>query len=120
MLTLLPFTRFLSELFSSREHAFRAGINLSGMSYAVHQYETTRGVDLVYGRTGDAVSGSGACVARVKQAHGEYVYAAVTYKFPSLSANAVLELVEFANSQLSGKTDAITNSGKEDSEEVGA
>lgn len=91
-------------MFSSREHAFRAGIKLGGISYAVHQYETTRGVDLVYGRAGAAVSGSGACVARVNQATGDYLFVAVSYKLPSLSANAVSKLVEFANSHLHAKS----------------
>lgn len=99
----------MSELFSSREHAFRAGIKLGDLSYAVHQYETTRSVDLVYGRTGDAVSGSGACVARVNQATGDCIYIAVSYKFPSLSANAVSKLVEFANSHLHARSAQISN-----------
>lgn len=63
----------------------------------MHQFETTRGVDLVYGRNGNAVSGAGACVARMLQASGVELYVAISYRFPSLSANAVAELVAFAN-----------------------
>lgn len=99
------FRRTLSELFNSREHAVRAGISLNGMTFAVHQYETTRGVDLVYGRTGDAVSGSGACVARVRQTSGQHMYAGLCYKFPSLSADAVSKLVEFAEDFLGAVPD---------------
>ncbi|CDF33043.1 unnamed protein product [Chondrus crispus] len=102
--------RSFSKLFTSAEYAVRAGIALSGASYAVHQYETTRGVDLVYGRTGDAVSGSGACVARVQQANGDCIYAAVSYDFPSLSANAVPELVELAHLHLNATNATVSAS----------
>lgn len=84
----------------SRERAFRAGISFGGISFAVHQYETTRGVDLVYGRVGNAVSGSGACVAKIKQASGQVIFAVLRYDFPSLSANAVSKLVQFASEHL--------------------
>lgn len=76
----------------------------------MHQYETTRGLDLVYGRVGDALSGSGACVARVRQASGEFVYAAIHYKFPSLSANAVPALVQFAHRYLNAMSPQILTS----------
>lgn len=92
--------QIFAKLFTSRDYAVRAGIHLNGESYAVHQYETTRGVDLVYGRTGDAVSGAGACVARVKQLSGDVIHIAIVYRFPSLSANAVPKLVAFAHEYL--------------------
>lgn len=90
----------LSKLFTSAEYAIRAGIVLGDKSYAVHQCETNPNIDLVYGRTGDAVSGSGACVARAKNADGDKVYAAISYEFPSLSANAVPELVDLLDRHL--------------------
>lgn len=43
------------------------------------------------------MSGAGACVAHMRQATGTELYVAISYSFPSLSANAVTELVTFAN-----------------------
>lgn len=60
-------------------------------------------MDLVYGRRGDAVSGAGACVARVRQGASPELYVAILYKFPSLSANAVTTLIAFANEFLSAQ-----------------
>ncbi|PXF44092.1 hypothetical protein BWQ96_06173 [Gracilariopsis chorda] len=84
-------------LFTSRHFALRAGILLNSQHFHVHQWETTRGVDLAYGRRGDALSGVGACVFRYKK-HNSTFYGAITYSFPSLSANAVTKLISFLNS----------------------
>lgn len=81
-------------LFSSRDFALRAGIVLNSQKFQVHQWETSKGVDLAYGRRGDAVSGVGACVFRYKK-DSSTCYGAVTYSFPSLSANAVTKLIFF-------------------------
>lgn len=89
----------LTQLFSSREFALRAGLVLRGTKYDVHYWETVRNVELVYGRTGDAVSGAGACVGRIAT-RNSFVYAVVRYDFPSLSANAVTELVRFSREKL--------------------
>jgi hypothetical protein len=61
------------------------------------------GVDVVYGREGDASGGRGCAVARVAEGGtdgdaggGRFVYVVVTYRFPSVSALAVERLLEFA------------------------
>lgn len=92
----------LISLFESREAALRAGIWLRGLKFAVHRWETVLGVDLVYGRTGDAVSGCGAAVARVdfSERGEDSVFVAISYKFPVVSASAVSKLVSFSRDVL--------------------
>ncbi|CAN8073343.1 unnamed protein product [Agarophyton chilense] len=95
-------------LFSSREYAFRAGIELNSQNFDVHQWESTRGVDLVYGRQGDAVSGVGACAFRMKAEDQPEVYGAISYSFPSLSTNAVSKLISFLH-EIAKKTKSLPN-----------
>lgn len=91
----------LEHLFKSRQYAIRAGISIRDEKFSVHQWENTRGMSLVYGRRGDAISGCGACVCRAVLEDGREVYCAITYKFPSVSANAVSKLSRFV--ELLGK-----------------
>lgn len=69
-----------------------------GGAFAVHQVHggARPGVDLVYGRAGDASGGRGCAVARVAEGAG-FAYVVVTYRFPSVSALAVERLLRFAD-----------------------
>ena len=80
----------------------RSGIKIRSQTFAVHQWNTCKGVDLVYGRAGDAVSGVGGAVARIKLSGQDqgYTYIAITYRFPAVSASAVSKLVLFATKTL--------------------
>jgi hypothetical protein len=71
-------------------------------AYAVHQVhaDVRPGVDVVYGRRGDASAGRGCAVARVADRDGGFAFVAVTYRFPVVSALAVERLVAFADGEL--------------------
>lgn len=99
----------LPALFEAKDAALAAGVALRGRGggdFAVHRVHPAarQGVDLVYGRGGDASGGCGVAVARVAQAaiagEGTFVYVLVTYRFPSVSALAVERLLEFAEGPL--------------------
>jgi hypothetical protein len=111
--------RALPALFVSKHAAMSTGVMLDcrkGMYFAVHRYYLSirPGVDVLYGRAGDASSGEGVAVARValgpleedginrdlKVAKAEYAYVLVTYRFPKVSPAAVAALVEFCEGQL--------------------
>lgn len=99
----------LPALFTSKDAALATGVALTGRGggeFAVHRVHPAArpGVDLVYGRGGDASSGCGVVVARVRQPviadEGAVVYVLVTYRFPSVSALAVERLLQFADGPL--------------------
>lgn len=87
----------LVQLFDSRDHALRTGITIADTNFAVHNWETTRDIDLVYGRMGDAVSGAGACAFRYCT-NSAPIFGLITYSFPSVSANAVAKLLTYLRS----------------------
>lgn len=99
----------LPALFVSRDAALATGVTLNGRGggdFVIHRVHPAAlpGVDLVYGRGGDASGGSGVVVARVQNPvvadEGAVVYVLVTYRFPSVSALAVERLLQFADGPL--------------------
>lgn len=99
----------LPALFASKDAALASGVTLGGRGggeFAVHRVHPAArpGVDLVYGRGGNASGGCGVVVARVQEpvVAGEdaVVYVLVTYRFPSVSALAVERLLQFADGPL--------------------
>jgi hypothetical protein len=100
----------LPSLFAGKEAAMEAGVPLrrqEGFLYSVHQFYPSirQGLDVLYGRGGDASAGEGVAVVRLFPTPNTTPSAAdcfvvVTYKLPIVSALAVPKLITFAEKTL--------------------
>jgi hypothetical protein len=69
-----------------------------GLVFGANHFDVHRWYDrLVYGRRGDAERGEGICLCRTKTTGDQYVYAVITYVFPTISARAIPILTAFAD-----------------------
>ena len=95
-----PESADVTNLFADRDETVGRGITIRGELFDVHRFYEEEG--LVYGRRGDAETGEGVCVHRVKRASdGAYNYCVITYKFPTISAKAIPDVQAFGAKHVS-------------------
>jgi hypothetical protein len=106
----------LMSLFDSRDEAMTNGIDLYNEHFDVHRYQIILAFfycilfilirfhpeqNLVYGRSEDYKDGKGICIYRTKGGElSNQTYAVFTYKFPTISARAISNFIQFANANL--------------------
>ena len=95
----VEFIKPLLYLFEDRDTTITHGIQFMNQAYAVHQWYP----NMIFGRSGNWEEGNGVAVIKIKPndvTSGEVLYLAVMYELPTLSAQVIPEMVQFANIHL--------------------
>jgi len=87
----------LLPIFNDNDTAFENGVDIDSDHYDVHRFYDR----YLYGRKGEGgLTGTGFALIRTLRNNGRYIFALITFGFPTISAKAVTTLAKFANENL--------------------